>query len=112
MVVRVPPSHGFDAVEILPRSADEVDAAELRTLLASHGLSVAAFGTGAGWIVRKLSLTAADEAVRTQARKFIGAIIDLAGSFGAPGDYWVDARTPGTASRSRASPPLVPRGAE
>src|SRR5688572_15961741 len=72
-------SHGFDAVEILPRSADEVDAAELRALLASHGLSVAAFGTGAGWIVRKLSLTAADEAVRVEARKFIRAIIDLAG---------------------------------
>jgi sugar phosphate isomerase/epimerase len=76
--------HGFDAVEILPRAADEVDAAELRALLASHDLSVAAFGTGAGWIVRQLSLTAADDAVRAQARTFIGAIIDLAGSFGAP----------------------------
>jgi sugar phosphate isomerase/epimerase len=77
-------SHGFDAIEILPRTADEVDAAELRALLASHGLSVAAFGTGAGWIVQRLSLTAVDAAVRMQARKFIGAIIELAGSFGAP----------------------------
>jgi sugar phosphate isomerase/epimerase len=77
-------SHGYDGVEILPRSADEVDAAKLRALLAKHGLSVAAFGTGAGWILRKLSLTAVDDAVRIEARKFIGAIIDLAGSFGAP----------------------------
>jgi sugar phosphate isomerase/epimerase len=76
--------HGFDAVEILPRSADAVDAAELKSALSSHGLSVAAFGTGAGWIVRNLSLTAEDEAVRMEARKFIGSIIELAANFGAP----------------------------
>jgi sugar phosphate isomerase/epimerase len=76
--------HGFDAVEILPRSADAVDSSQLRTLLADHGLSVAAFGTGGGWIVQKLSLTAADETIRRDARTFIGEMIELAASFGAP----------------------------
>jgi sugar phosphate isomerase/epimerase len=76
--------HGFDAVEILPRSADAVDKAELRSLLAEHALSIAAFGTGGGWIVQKLSLTAADAAIRRDARTFIGEMIDLAASFGAP----------------------------
>jgi sugar phosphate isomerase/epimerase len=76
--------YGFDAVEILPSSADSVDAVELRQLLTQHGLSIAAFGTGAGWIHSKLSLTAADEDVRTQARKFIHSVIELAGHFAAP----------------------------
>jgi sugar phosphate isomerase/epimerase len=61
-----------------------VDKAELRSLLAEHALSIAAFGTGGGWIVQKLSLTAADAAIRRDARTFIGEMIDLAASFGAP----------------------------
>jgi sugar phosphate isomerase/epimerase len=76
--------HGFDGVEIFARSADTVDALELERQLAAYRLSVAAFGTGAGWLIRKLSLTAADEAIRYEARLFVGAIVKLAGCFGAP----------------------------
>jgi sugar phosphate isomerase/epimerase len=61
-----------------------VDEKVLRSALERHRLAVAAFGTGAGWVVRKLSLTSADSAVRKQARGFIGEIIELAGRFGAP----------------------------
>jgi sugar phosphate isomerase/epimerase len=75
---------GFDAVEIFPESAEAFPATELSRLLAEHGLSVAAVGTGAGWVKHKLHLCHADAAVRAQARDFIGEIIDVAGQFGAP----------------------------
>lgn len=75
-------AHGFDAVEIFPPSASAIDKAELRALLSRHGLKVAAFGTGGGWVVNKWTLTHADPAVRRQAREFIRDIVDLAGAFG------------------------------
>ncbi len=74
---------GFDAVEIFPPSAEALDAARLRRLLDETGLALAAIGTGAGWVVRRLTLTHADPAVRGQAQEFVGSLIDLAGSFGA-----------------------------
>jgi len=75
---------GFDAVEIFPESAEAFPAAELARLLAEHGLTVAAVGTGAGWVKHKLHLCHADAAVRTHAHEFIAKIIDVAGRFGAP----------------------------
>ena len=75
---------GFDAIEIFPPSADAIDRTELRRLLDQHGLGVAAVGTGGGWVVNKWTLTHADAAIREQAKKFIKAIIDVAGEFGAP----------------------------
>lgn len=75
---------GFDAVEIFPPSAGAVDRGVLRRLLKEHGLSVAAMGTGAGWVVRKLSLTSPDAGVRKEAREFVREIIELAGGFCAP----------------------------
>jgi sugar phosphate isomerase/epimerase len=75
---------GFDAVEIFPPNAGAIDIAELTGLLQQHKLAVAAIGTGGGWVIHKWSLTHADPAIRAQARDFIGAIIDLAGGFGAP----------------------------
>lgn len=75
---------GFDAVEVFPKSAEELDARQLRRCLTEHRLKLAAVGTGAGWVVRKLRLTDPDPAVRGRARQFIGALIDFAGGFGAP----------------------------
>lgn len=75
---------GFDAVEVFPRSAAELDVTLLRTCLDRHNLKLAAMGTGAGWVVQKLRLTDHDEAVRRRARTFIREIIDVAGQFGAP----------------------------
>ena len=55
---------GFDAVEVFPPAPEAINSDELRTLLDDNGLSLAAVGTGAGWVKHKLSLTSADEAVR------------------------------------------------
>ncbi|MFM7205849.1 MAG: TIM barrel protein [Planctomycetaceae bacterium] len=75
---------GFDGVEIFPAGADDVTAARIRPLLAAHGLSLAAIGTGAGFVKHGRHLVHAEGAVRTKAREFIVGIIDAAGQFGAP----------------------------
>ena len=53
-------------------------------LLNDHGLALAAVGTGAGWVKRKLTLTHPDPPTRVKAREFIREIIDFAGRFHAP----------------------------
>lgn len=75
---------GFDAVEIFPTAAEDLDARELRQLLDRHRMNLSAMGTGAGWVKHKLRLTDPDPVVRRRARDFVAAIIDFAGSFGAP----------------------------
>jgi sugar phosphate isomerase/epimerase len=75
---------GFDAVEIFPPSAAGIKKSALKEVLDKHGLRLAAMGTGAGWLVRKLSLTSADPGIRTQAKGFIREIIEFAGEFEAP----------------------------
>ena len=75
---------GFDAVEIFPESAEAFPVAELSRLLADHGLTVAAVGTGAGWVKNKLHICHEDPSVRAKAQEFIAKIIDVAGQFGAP----------------------------
>lgn len=75
---------GFDAVEVFPPGPDALDPSELRNLLDDNGLSLAAVGTGAGWVKHKLSLTSADDAVRNKAIAFIQRTMDLAAQFGAP----------------------------
>jgi sugar phosphate isomerase/epimerase len=77
-------SFGYDAVEIFPSGPDTVDPVELRSLLSDTGLSLAAVGTGAGWVKHRLHLTLADNAARIKARDFIRSIIDFAGPLGAP----------------------------
>lgn len=75
---------GFDAIEIFPPTANAIEIAEVQGLLDRHLLRIAAVGTGAGWVVHQWTLTHAEAAIREKAREFIRAIIDLAGSFGAP----------------------------
>ena len=49
-----------------------------------HALSIAAIGTGGGWVVNQWTLTHADPAIRGKAREFIRGMIDLAGGLDAP----------------------------
>jgi sugar phosphate isomerase/epimerase len=94
---------GFDAVEVFPPGAEFLDARELRHILDRNQLKLAAVGTGAGWLTRKLTLTSPDPAVRHQARQFISAIIDLAGGFGAPAIIGsMQGRAEGQVSREQA----------
>jgi len=73
---------GFDAVEVF--APGDVDAAALRRSLDDNGLKMAAMGTGAGWVLHRLTLTSPDAEKRQQASRYIHDVIDLAGSFGAP----------------------------
>lgn len=75
---------GFDAVEIFAPSPEVVDHDELRGLLESHKLSVAAVGTGAGMVIHGLSLTSPDAEQRTKAIRFVEKMIDFGAEFGAP----------------------------
>src|SRR6187455_1108864 len=53
-------SFGFDAIEVFARSAEDLNARQLRDSLRQHNLKLAAMGTGAGWVVHKLRLTDPD----------------------------------------------------
>jgi sugar phosphate isomerase/epimerase len=75
---------GFDAVEIFAPGPDEFDAKLLRSLLEKNNLKVAAFGTGAGWVKHKLTLTSSDKSTRERAISFIASMIDRAAEFQAP----------------------------
>ena len=75
---------GFDAIEIFPPNAAALDVAAIRELIAKHKLTVAAVGTGGGWVVNKWTLTHADAAIRAQAREFVRGIIEAAAALGAP----------------------------
>lgn len=75
---------GFDAVELFLPGGDAVGRDVVAGLLEKHALKLAAVGTGAGWVVRKLSLTSPDALVREEARRFIKGVIDLGGPLGAP----------------------------
>jgi sugar phosphate isomerase/epimerase len=77
-------SLGFDAVELFPPGPDAVDPETLRNLLADHGLSLAAVGTGAGWVKHKFTLTDPDETIREKALNFVRGTVEFAGALGAP----------------------------
>ncbi len=76
---------GFAAIELFPADgAAAFPTSELRALLPSHGLALAAVGTGGGWVQHGFHLCHPDSAERARAREFIAGIIDSAGEFGAP----------------------------
>ncbi len=76
---------GFDAIELFPPepfSGGGTD--QVRELLDDNGLSLAAVGTGGGWVKQKLSLTSPDESIRAKAIAFIQRMMDFAAGFDAP----------------------------
>jgi sugar phosphate isomerase/epimerase len=74
----------FDAVEVFPPAAEAPELKSLPALLSDNGLSLAAMGTGAGWVKHRLTLTSPDTATRRQAVDFIRGIIDAAAVCKAP----------------------------
>lgn len=75
---------GFGAVEVFAPGPEALEEGHMRPALERHGLQLAAVGTGAGWVVHKLSLVSADAAIRGRAREFIRGIITAGAKFGAP----------------------------
>jgi sugar phosphate isomerase/epimerase len=75
---------GFDGVEIFPNGPDGFEVDVVRRQMDVSGLSVAAVGTGAGWVVGKLHLCHPDASVREGARAFIRGTILKAAEVGAP----------------------------
>jgi len=75
---------GFDAIEIFPPSANAIDVSQIQKMTADANLKVAAVGTGAGFVVYKLTLSDPDPAARLRAVNFVKEIIDIAGALGAP----------------------------
>ena len=75
---------GYDAVEIFAPSPLDVDVSETKKLLDDAGLSVAAVGTGAGWVKHRVHLVDANPITRDNAKEFIRSMIGLGAEFGAP----------------------------
>ena len=76
--------HGFEAVELFPPSAAALRDNDVAAVLRDHGLKLAAVGTGAGWLLQKLTLTSPERPTRERAREFVAAMVDGAGRLGAP----------------------------
>ena len=75
---------GFDAVELFLPGPDFVSVAEVKSLAEQHGVSIAAVGTGAGWVKHGLSLTDPAAENRQAALEFILSMVNFAGQLGAP----------------------------
>jgi sugar phosphate isomerase/epimerase len=75
---------GFDGIEIFAPAPDAVTPDALSQLLDETGLKLAAIGTGAGWLLHKLTLVSPDENVRREAVAFIKDMIEFGGRHQAP----------------------------
>lgn len=75
---------GYDAIEVFAPGPDAVSRETIAGLLKTHGLNLAAVGTGAGWVKHKLTLTSPDAGIRQQAVDFVKSMIDFGGPHGAP----------------------------
>lgn len=75
---------GFDAVEIFAPGPRHIDRKQLRALCENTGLTIAAVGTGAGWVIHKLNLSDADSERRVAAVKFVQEMIEFGAEFAAP----------------------------
>jgi sugar phosphate isomerase/epimerase len=75
---------GFDDVELFLPGPDAFTIDEIKSLSQTHGLGIAAFGTGAGMVKHGLSLTDPSFDKRVAALDFLEQMIAFAGQLGAP----------------------------
>ena len=75
---------GFEAVELFTEGPSAGAPGELKSVLEEVGLSLGAVGTGAGKVVRGLTLTDPDPETRAQARAFVDDMIAFGAEFDAP----------------------------
>jgi sugar phosphate isomerase/epimerase len=76
-------SYGYHGVECAIRNPQLVNADELEAVVAKHGLTVPAIGTGQAWGEERLSFTSDDPAVRRAAIARVKSHVPLARRFGA-----------------------------
>ncbi|QHT68113.1 sugar phosphate isomerase/epimerase [Rhodocytophaga rosea] len=75
---------GFDGVELFTPAADSIEPSILKTLLEKYSISLAAVGTGAGKVIKGLTLTDPNPDVRKLAITFITDMINFGARFNAP----------------------------
>ncbi|MES2439296.1 MAG: sugar phosphate isomerase/epimerase family protein [Verrucomicrobiota bacterium] len=75
---------GFDAVELFLPGPDFIPVDEVKSLAEKHGLSIAAVGTGAGWLKHGLSFTDPSAEKREAALEFVLSMVSFGGQLGAP----------------------------
>jgi sugar phosphate isomerase/epimerase len=75
---------GFDGVELFTASANSVDPDLLENLLQRFEIKLSAVGTGAGKVMKGLTLTDPDAEIRKQAISFIRDMISFGARFRAP----------------------------
>ncbi len=75
---------GYDDVELFLPGPDFVSVSEIKNLAETHGLGMAAVGTGAGMVKHGLSLTDPSLDRRVAAIDFIEQMIAFGGQLGAP----------------------------
>jgi len=73
---------GFDAIELFAPGPDA--APDLTANLNDNGLSLAAVGTGAGWVKHRLHLSADSADIRRKAFDFVKSMIDFGAKHHAP----------------------------
>ena len=82
--IRKTAEFGFSAIELFTESPSAGGSGELEKLLKEHNLKLGAVGTGAGKVIRGLTLTDPDPATRADARKFVSDMIEFGADHGAP----------------------------
>ena len=75
---------GYDSVELFTEGPEAGNPGVIESLLEETNLTIGAVGTGAGKVLRGLSLTDPNKDIREQARAFIGEMIAFGARFGAP----------------------------
>ena len=73
---------GFDAIELFAPGPDA--APDLKAILSDNGLSLAAVGTGAGYVKHGLTLSDEDASVRRKAFDFVKSMIEFGAKHHAP----------------------------
>lgn len=74
----------FDGIEVFAPSGNALEHALTRSPPESHNLKLAAIGTGAGWVLHRLTLSSPISEERAAAREFIRSIIDVGAAMNAP----------------------------
>lgn len=75
---------GFDGIEIFAPGPDTLRDPVLASTVRNSGLSIAALGTGAGWVKHRLRLTDPSAEIRLKACAFLKEMLEAAASLGAP----------------------------